>query len=260
MDYSRISSPPYVPSPPTKGFLEGWRCGAWWSSPSVLLCPQGWGSCLPLERGNDLLLMNKLPPLCLSLSSFSCMSKAKRPTIQVWIVAVCIYSISFFNLLFSPWSGPVLQPRSYQSLMLDLWWPRKYHRAEATHFQRSCGKYLQWNLLKVFPVYHFPVWFFFPVCGFARLCSCVCIWINGHEWTQSACRNGLCLENIWKFTFSIYPFHRNYPKKQSLGCGDDTKCNRNTLKKNTQKKEGAFLQLSVFMGVPCCISHYMLSQ
>lgn len=155
--------------------------------------------------------------------------------------------------------------------MLDLWWLRKYHRSGATHLQQTCGKHLQWNLSKTIPVCPFPACCFrFPFCGFALLCRCLCIWINGDEWPQSAFRNGLCLGNVWKFTFSIYPFPSKVQKKKKttttkspelgLWRWDDTKCNRNTLKKNIQNKEGAFLQLSVFMGIPHCISHYMLSE
>lgn len=162
----------------------------------------------------------------------------------LWLLLTC-------SLLLN--HAQIYSPDPNQNLMLAIQWPRKYHRAVATHLQQSCGKYLPWNLSKAFPVCHFFL------CVFPLLCRCVWIGISGYELSQSACKNGLWLEKMWKITFSVYPLHRNYQRNQSLGHGGDAKYNRNTFKRNTQNKEGAFLQLSAVMGIPCCISHYMLS-
>lgn len=144
-------------------------------------------------------------------------------------------------------------PDPNQDLMLDLRWPRKYHRAVATRLQQSCGKNFHWNRSKVFPVCHFVL------CIFPLPRRYVWIGHSGYELNQTACKNASWLEKMWKITFSVYPLHRNYQRNQSLGHGGDAKYNRNTFKRNTQNKEGAFLQLSALIGIPRSISHYMIS-
>lgn len=68
MDYSRISIPPYVPSPFTKGCLEEVQCRA-----ELAFCPSvatgGRIFFTSGNRGSDLPLMNKLP-LLLSILFF----------------------------------------------------------------------------------------------------------------------------------------------------------------------------------------------